>query len=329
MSDKFTVLSLFDGVGCARVALDNLGIKENQITYYRSEISPAANKVFDAHFQGINLGDVCNITADDFNEPISCIIAGSPCTQLSSISPNNNEQLDGNDSKLFFEFVRIWKELQMKYPDSPPAILFENVASMKPGTKQLITSILGVEPITIESGYHAPCRRKRTYWTSYSLKDYHLYKVQRKTLSDIIENGYVDTSRGNLKDTGYCILTTDVSKTHAGFRRAINKKISTIIYSNPDYIGLSDKEKIELFESRTQGGFKSLLLEDGTPTFRTGQWRTLSQLEKERGLGLSDGFSDVGISKSQRDILLGKAFCVPTIEKLLSCNPDVMRLRGI
>ena len=78
-----------------------------------------------------------------------------------------------------------------------------------------------------------------------------------------------------------------------------------------------------------RGLLTALVPEDGTPIFKTGEWRTLSPLEKERGLGLPDGFTDVGISKTQRDILLGKAFCVPTIEKLLSCNPDVKRLRNL
>lgn len=326
MSDKINVLSLFDGMGCARVGMKNLGIKEEQINYYRSEISPYANAVFDSHYQGINLGSVSEVTADCFDEPIQLIIAGSPCSQLSSISPNSSQQLDGKDSKLFFEFVRIWKELQIKFPNNQPAFLFENVASMKDSTAKLISSILGVEGVTIESGYHAPCRRKRTYWTSYSLKDLHKHKVVKKKLSEIIENGYVDAKRGILIDTGYCILTTSVADTPAGFKRTIRKKVGTVVYANQDYIGLTDQEKIELFEARTKDGIKPLIPNDGTPIFKAQEWRSLSQLEKERGLGLPDGYTDVGISKTQRDIALGMSFCVPTIEKLLFCNPDIQTL---
>ena len=57
---KINVLSLFDGVSCARIALDKLGIKVNN--YYSSEIDTHAIKVSKKNYPDIiNLGDIKKI----------------------------------------------------------------------------------------------------------------------------------------------------------------------------------------------------------------------------------------------------------------------------
>ena len=54
------VLSLFDGLGCARLALNNLGIKVEN--YFSSEIDPFCLRVLNSNFDDIiHLGDVRNI----------------------------------------------------------------------------------------------------------------------------------------------------------------------------------------------------------------------------------------------------------------------------
>ena len=92
------VLSLFDGVSCARVALDRAGEGE-----------------------------------------IDLLIAGSPCTDL-SIAKKDRKGLEGNQSSLFWEYVRIKKECNPKW------FVLENVASMPKKDKDIITREMGVEP---------------------------------------------------------------------------------------------------------------------------------------------------------------------------------------
>ena len=74
------VLSLFDGMSCGQIALDQLGIPVEK--YYASEIDKYAIKVTQNNFPNtIQVGDVCNLKAEDYKdvdliEP--CVLAGCP-----------------------------------------------------------------------------------------------------------------------------------------------------------------------------------------------------------------------------------------------------------
>ena len=58
------VLSLFDGMSCGQIALDQLGIPVEK--YYASEIDKYAIKVTQANYPNtIQVGDVCNLNAED------------------------------------------------------------------------------------------------------------------------------------------------------------------------------------------------------------------------------------------------------------------------
>ena len=151
------VLSLFDGMSCGQIALNRLGIEYD--TYYASEIDKWAIQVAKANYPNmIHIGDVTKIQASDFgDEKIDLIMAGSPCQGFSFAG----KQLNFNDSrsKLFFEFVRLVKELKPKY------FLLENV-NMKKEYKDIITEQMGVEPIDINSSLLSGQNRRRLYWTN-------------------------------------------------------------------------------------------------------------------------------------------------------------------
>ena len=103
-----TVLSLFDGISAARVALDRAGVTVGR--YYASEIKKDALTVANRMFPDtIQLGDVTKI---DFSAlpPIDLLVFGSPCQDLSCAGMRLG--LDGKRSGLFFkavEAIRICK----------------------------------------------------------------------------------------------------------------------------------------------------------------------------------------------------------------------------
>src|SRR5258708_25625127 len=135
------ILSLFDGISCARVALERAKIPVE--VYYASEIDKYA--IFVAHKRysdTFQMGDIRDIGYHHWYPPngIDLLIGGSPCQNL-SIAKKNRQVLDGERSGLFYEYVRILKELKPKY------FILENVASMSKESKDTITKILGVEPI--------------------------------------------------------------------------------------------------------------------------------------------------------------------------------------
>lgn len=155
------VLSLFDGISCGQIALQRAGIKVDK--YYASEIKPSAIKCTQTNYPNtIQLGDVTQLDLSKL-EKIDLLIGGSPCQDLSIavvMVKDKREGLDGQKSSLFYEYVRILKQIKPKY------FLLENVANMSKQDKQLISSILGVEPIEINSNLVSYQNRSRYYWTN-------------------------------------------------------------------------------------------------------------------------------------------------------------------
>lgn len=158
------VLSLFDGMSCGQIALNRLGIKVDK--YYASEIDKYAIQVTQANFpKTIQIGDVCDIKAEDYQD-VDLIMAGSPCQGFSFAG----KQLAFDDprSALFFEFIRLLKEIKPKY------FLLENV-KMKKEYLQVISEQVsacypeipfGIEPIFINSSLVSAQSRQRYYWTN-------------------------------------------------------------------------------------------------------------------------------------------------------------------
>ena len=151
------VLSLFDGMSGGQLALHSAGIEYD--AYYSSEIKPHAIAVTQHNFpETIQVGDVTELTKSDLPK-IDLLIGGSPCQDL-TILGQSREGLEGKKSSLFFEYVRLLNELKPKY------FLLENVASMGNADRGLISKILGVEPILINSNLVSAQHRRRYYWTN-------------------------------------------------------------------------------------------------------------------------------------------------------------------
>jgi DNA-cytosine methyltransferase len=154
------VLSLFDGISCGMVALERVGIKVDK--YYASEIDKYAIQVTQKNYPNtIQLGDVTKVDGTKL-ENIDLLIGGSPCQGFSSAG----KLLNFNDerSKLFFEYVRILKEIKPKY------FLLENV-KMKKEHQDIISEHLGVNPIEINSCVLSAQRRSRLYWTNIPIRE--------------------------------------------------------------------------------------------------------------------------------------------------------------
>ena len=149
------VLSLFDGMSCGQIALNQLGFKVDN--YFASEIDKDAMKIAKKNFPNTHhIGDVTKVYGSDLPK-IDLLIGGSPCQGFSFAG----KQLNFNDprSALFFEFVRLLKETNPKY------FLLENVR-MKKESEDVISEYLAVKPITINSSLVSAQNRVRLYWTN-------------------------------------------------------------------------------------------------------------------------------------------------------------------
>jgi len=164
------VLSLFDGISCGQVALNRAGILIDN--YYASEVKKIAIETTQRNYPNtIQLGDVCKISYRDgvlytengnYETTIDILIGGSPCQNFSfanSYQAQEDYGLNGEKSKLFYEYLRLKEEIKPKY------FLLENVVMKKESEKQL-SEYLGVDSICINSNLLSYQNRNRLYWTN-------------------------------------------------------------------------------------------------------------------------------------------------------------------
>jgi DNA (cytosine-5)-methyltransferase 3A len=108
---------------------------------------------------------------------IDLMIGGSPCQDL-SIAKKDRKGLDGDRSGLFWEYVRILKEVKPKY------FILENVASMPKADRDIITEEMGVEPVMFNASLVSAQSRKRLFWTNIKFE---LPQDRGIVLKDIIQ----------------------------------------------------------------------------------------------------------------------------------------------
>jgi DNA (cytosine-5)-methyltransferase 3A len=216
MSKKITVLSLFDGLSGARVALDFLGI---ECTYYASEIDGPAMEVSKKNYPDIiQLGSVEDIKGADLPH-IDLLIGGSPCQSLSGLNAFRQDIMQAGlkgKSKLFFEYVRILQEVKPKY------FLLENVASMNEAERLTITQLVGAQPIRINSELLTAQMRDRLYWTNIP----NVGQPQDKgiKLQDILLNGYTE------REKALCFTQTYYKVAIADY---IVKSLRQLVFTHP------------------------------------------------------------------------------------------------
>jgi DNA (cytosine-5)-methyltransferase 3A len=339
------VLSLFDGMSCGRLALDRLGVPINM--YCASEIDKYAIQIARKNYlDTVHLGDVCKVDSEGM-PVIDLLLAGSPCQGFSFAG----KQLAFDDprSKLFFEFVRILKEFKVLNPEIK--FLLENV-KMKKEYQDVISGVLGVEPIEINSALVSAQNRKRLYWTNI------VGVVQPEDLGillkDIIISGLVD------RDKSYCL---DASYYKGGnLKQYFEKCRRQLVFELLD-VGVAKNKKgifvdpkspnpCTFYETRTEEGkqarreLSKKLGRDTTPRDAKSKMyrfqphgkanclvtvdsflnyiiddryyiRKLTPIECERLQTAPDNYTD-GVSNTQRYKMLGNGWTIDVIAHILS-----------
>ena len=282
-SDGITVLSLFDGISCGKVALDRAGIKVKN--YYASEIDEYAMQVSkNNHPNIIHLGDVnawrnWNI---DWSQ-IDLLIGGSPCQGFSFAG----KLLNFNDerSKLFFVYVDILNHIKSVNPNVK--FLLENV-KMKADYQNVISGYLGVEPMRINSALVSAARRDRLYWVNF---DVDMPEDRGITFDDI---------NGNTTDWLSNTYIDKVSKW----------KAQQDPLKNVTYIGTKAKLPCLTARGYNQSHSGMILISDGT------RYRYLTNNEAELAMTLPIDYTK-GISDRERARCLGNGWTAEVIVHIL------------
>lgn len=185
-----TVLSLFDGISCGRLALQRANIPVAK--YYASEIDKYAIQVTQKNFPDtIQIGDVTKIDFSKYAGEIDLLIGGSPCQDLSLAG--KREGLNGERSGLFFKYVEALNTIKPKY------FLLENNVGMPKEAYEKISELMGCYPIEINSALVSAQNRRRYYWTNIGDQKYNLFGFptcnipfptdKNIFLDDILESG--------------------------------------------------------------------------------------------------------------------------------------------
>lgn len=305
-----SVLSLFDGMSCGQIALNRVGIKYDN--YYASEIDKHAIKVTQTNYPNtIQLGDVTKVKGSKLPK-IDLLIGGSPCQGFSFAGKGLN--FEDPRSKLFFEFVRLKNETQPKY------WMLENV-KMKAEHQNIISEILGVKPILINSELVSAQSRERLFWTNIPITE--MPTDKGILLKDIIEIGEP------IKDKSQTILAT-LYKENAKSMIKRNKAGLLVKMSseNPRIKELSitdrgirphrnDKRKSGISEIGTihYPDTKSYTITaNHAPKVLTEiiGWRKLTPKECERLQTVPDNYTDC-VSDTQRYKMLGNGWTIDVI----------------
>lgn len=295
------VLSLFDGMSCGQIALNRLGIEYDK--YFSSEVDKFTLKITEKNYPNtIQLGDVSKVNVDELPK-IDLLIGGSPCQNFTfagtrkGMSTKDNIEITSleqyldlkergfefaGQSYLFWEYVRILKEIRKTNPEVK--FLLENVR-MEKRWKELISKIIGVQPIFINSNLFSAQNRQRLYWTNIKVDE--LPKENALTLKDVIH------------ETGENYPLT--KKHHEAFLKSYKWK----------HCELDEKSKPLLASYYKQPPhcpyIKSKISESG--------FRRMSPIECERLQTIPDNYTE-GVSDTQRYKMIGNGWTIDVISHI-------------
>ena len=319
---QITVLSLFDGISCARVALDRLGYTD--VLYLASEVDKYASAITRHQWPDtIHLGDITQIKRENLPVQIDLLIGGSPCQDL-SIAKKNRKGLDGERSGLFWEWVRLWQECK------PTWWVLENVNSMPKEAKRIISETLGVEPIMINAALVSAQSRKRLFWTNIQTDMFGNCHIPQPTDRGILLKHILESGQG-IADKSYTIdqnywRTPGAGKAGPGGSQAARRKQVIEDKAHPinaTYWKAGTSPAAQEYSDRTHQ--RTLVV--ATPALEGYAVRKLTPIECERLMTLPDQYTALGdfgdgeakpVSNTQRYKTLGNGFVVEVVAHILS-----------
>jgi DNA (cytosine-5)-methyltransferase 3A len=340
-------------MSCGQIALNRVGIKYDN--YFASEIDKHSIKVTQHNYPNtIQLGDITSIKGSDL-PTITLMCGGSPCQNLSFAGKMNGMstkdkyeivsleqylelkekgyEFDGQ-SYLFWEYVRLLNEVKPKY------FLLENVKMLKKW-ENIISNVLGVEPIEINSTLVSAQNRRRLYWTN-------IPNVQQPIDKEINLKDIIVDDIFNLKMTNDEKIDS-LTKSY-GSDIVVNEDDVVTLYANNGKkvnIDLSNDVPFSFYETRTEEGKemrRKIRIEtgrDSTPRSKeykmykpikthkgnclvtvespldyivdtNWNYRKLHRIEMERLQTVPNGYTNV-VSDSQARKMLGNGWTVDVI----------------
>lgn len=260
------------------VALERAGFEVEEYTAY--EIEHNAITISEKNYpQIVHCGDVTKADFTQYKGKIDVLIGGSPCQNLCNCG--NREGLEGEESHLFYDYVRALYETEAKW------FLLENSATMTKKNQDIITEIMGVEPIYINSNLLSAQERKRLYWTN--IPGIEQPEDKGLVLRDIVQ-------------------PQEEKKKYECFDRMAAKAKGTLAYKKAwSHVRTLDEKSRALTTSQsiTNSGSTNV-------KYSENEYYILTPVECERLQTLPDNYTE-GVSNTQRYKAIGNGWTVDVI----------------
>ena len=284
--------------------------------YYASEIDKYACQISRRNWPDIEqIGDVKKVDGKDYRG-VDLLLGGSPCQGFSYAGRQLN--FDDPRSALFFEFVRIKEECRPRY------FLFENVP-MNQEIENVISDLLGVQPIKINSGLVSAQNRKRSYWTN--IPGIRQPKDRGIMLESVVHpDALVDRDKAHA-----IIASVGRTTTREYFLKNQGQLVYRSVMLSNVYGGFKEgKPRVHVGKSvtlRTPAGgghIPSLVINGKTKDFSLDELKDVTRKvtpeECERLQTLPEGYTR-GVSDTQRYKATGNGWTVDVISHILSGIP--------
>lgn len=204
MLEGYRVLSLFDGMGCAHLAMQGAGLQVER--YVAFEVDRFCNEAVAHNFPDAERrGDVFDADFTEF-EGFDLLMGGSPCTYWSVAQSADRRETtaSGQGWELFQQYVRALREARPRW------FVYENNKSMSRAIRDSISAEFGFEPVHIDSALVSAQHRQRLYWVGRREEDgtYSRVHVEQPTdrgilLRDVLETGETWKDKQQCLDANY------------------------------------------------------------------------------------------------------------------------------
>ena len=235
------VISLFDGLGACRVALDVIGAKI--AGYIAVEKGPHARRSLESNFPSVEfVHDVEEVSdcivrsfANRFSRASLVLIAGGPpCQGVSGLNASRlGSELDFR-SRLHHEVPRIRELVQKYFCWCETFVLMESVSSMSENDRVAMSKAIGILPYDSDASGITPCHRRRFYWYDWAAHAEENVQIQSPLTCHPSDHGRItfllDCSPSDLIEPGWSLaggsdhklptFTTAQPKAQPGFMPA-------------------------------------------------------------------------------------------------------------
>eukprot|EP00438_Fugacium_kawagutii_P031430 Skav205780 [mRNA] locus=scaffold1714:813079:816645:- [translate_table: standard] len=322
-------VSLFDGIGGLRVALDGLGIQV--LGHVSVEIQKSAQMVVEANFPGVvRVSSVEEVDSDMVKAwsmqfcqcDLVVLGAGPPCQGVSGLNADRKGALRDARSNLFLHVPRIRSLLRQHFCWCPVHSIMESVASMDKTDRDTMSSYVEDKPLRCDAGGYLWCHRPRLYWCSWEVVDGLGYRLEEwaddvvdltlegsQPLSEVIKAGWtkVDLS------CSFPTFTTSRPRSNAGRKPAGIGSCSS--YELQQWI--ADQHRFPPYQYKLCNSLVN----------KSGVYRLPDIEERETMLGFCPGYTAMCAPKGDRKgmaymdtrlSLVGNSWAVPVVAALLA-----------